>query len=153
MSFLRANPFSPPELLEAFERGIGNAGAVVSFSGYVRAENRDETVASLFLQHHPTLTEDGIEAAIQQARARWSLTATMVCHRIGEVKAGAPIVFVAAASRHRRAAFEAADFLMDYLKTEAVFWKKEVTQTGSVWIEPREEDYVDRARWSSQKRG
>ena len=94
------------------------------------------------------MTERGIEKAMTEAEARWPLMAIKVIHRTGEMAPGEAIVFVATASAHRRAAFEAADFLMDYLKTEAVFWKKEATPEGEHWIEPRSQDYEDRARWA-----
>ena len=97
------------------------------------------------------MTAHGVEAAVEQARSRWPLEALTVHHRTGEIRTGETIVFVATASRHRRAAFEAADFLMDYLKTEAVFWKKEITEAGDVWIEPREQDYQDNQRWQQSE--
>ena len=105
-------------------------------------------VRALTLQAYSPMTERGIETAMAEARERWPLMALKVIHRTGEMAPGEAIVFVAAASIHRRAAFEAADFLMDYLKTEAVFWKKEATATGEHWIEPRSQDYQDRARWA-----
>ena len=87
----------------------------------------------------------GSEMCIRDSR--WSLDDLQVLHRIGEIPVGDTIVFVAAASKHRREAFEAVDFLMDYLKTEAIFWKKEITMNDSKWIEPREKDYLDAKRW------
>ncbi|MDJ0921400.1 MAG: molybdenum cofactor biosynthesis protein MoaE [Henriciella sp.] len=141
-------PFDPAEALKQFNTAIGGAGAVVSFTGHVRPSAHGSAVTGLFLQAYSPLTEQGIEQAIETATARWPLSAVRVIHRIGEMTPGEAIVFVATASAHRRAAFEAADFLMDYLKTEAVFWKKETGETGSTWIEPRSEDYQDRARWA-----
>ena len=85
------------------------------------------------------------------SRERWPISELCVVHRTGEMKPGETIVFVAAASAHRRAAFEAADFLMDYLKTKAVFWKREDTEKGPAWIEPREEDYKDASRWKETR--
>ncbi|MEH6696588.1 MAG: molybdenum cofactor biosynthesis protein MoaE [Hyphomonas sp.] len=143
----RLNPIAE---LGAFQDRIGDAGAIVSFTGVVRSRSGLGDVLSLHLQSHPTLTEQGIATAIDTAHARWPLTASLVRHRIGEIGPHEPIVFVATAANHRRAAFEAADFLMDYLKTEAIFWKKEITATGTTWIEPKENDYKDRARWHAR---
>lgn len=125
----------------------GDTGAIVSFSGRVRTSANAGTVTRLTLQAYTPMTEDGIASAVRQAKARWPLTACYIQHRIGDMHAGETIVFVATASAHRRAAFEAADFLMDYLKTKAVFWKQEATDTGAQWIEPRDQDHRDAARW------
>ncbi|MEQ8557527.1 MAG: molybdenum cofactor biosynthesis protein MoaE [Henriciella sp.] len=143
-----SEPFNAGAELSAFERDAAGAGAVVSFTGLVRDHASSGDVKSLFLQAYSPMTERGIEKAITAATERWPLTALKVIHRVGEMAPGEAIVFVATASAHRRAAFEAADFLMDYLKTEAVFWKKEATETGEHWIDPRSEDYQDRARWA-----
>ncbi|MEO0549100.1 MAG: molybdenum cofactor biosynthesis protein MoaE [Pseudomonadota bacterium] len=142
-------PFDPAEALGEFNAQIAGAGAVVSFSGHVRPAAASGPVTTLYLQAYSPLTENGIREAVERAKARWPLSAVRVIHRIGEMQPGEAIVFVAAASAHRRAAFEAADFLMDYLKTEAVFWKKETGAQGASWIEPRTEDYKDRARWGA----
>lgn len=137
-----------PALLKAFEDGADGAGAIVSFSGVVRPEASNGAVENLFLQAYSPMTENGISAAIVEAKSRWPITSVFVQHRVGEMKSGETIVFVATASTHRRAAFEAADFLMDYLKTKAVFWKREKTEAGDSWIEPREADYADAERWT-----
>lgn len=136
-----------PALLRAFEASTGDAGAIVTFSGQVRPTASDAEVTSLFLQAYPAMTEAGIREAIEAATARWPVSEPLVVHRTGEMVPGDTIVFVAVAARHRRAAFEAADFLMDYLKTQAVFWKRENTDQGSTWIEPRSADYQDAKRW------
>lgn len=144
-------PISAPQLLKDFESKLTSSGGVVSFSGMVRPDGTDSRVLGLFLQSYSPMTENGIETAVEQALSRWPLEALTVHHRTGEIRTGETIVFVATASRHRRAAFEAADFLMDYLKTEAVFWKKEITESGDVWIEPREQDYQDNQRWQQSE--
>lgn len=133
-------------------RLCGKAGAIVSFSGLVREQAGSGHVKRLRLQAYNPMTQTGIAQAVQTAQARWPLTDHCVRHRIGEMQAGDTIVFVATASAHRRAAFEAADYLMDYLKTEAVFWKQETTDTGAHWIEPRAQDYADAARWQEENR-
>ncbi|WP_377381130.1 molybdenum cofactor biosynthesis protein MoaE [Ponticaulis profundi] len=140
--------FHPGDELSAFEADMDGAGGVVSFSGYVRPNTKESNVIALELQAYSPLTENGIQAALDRAMKRWPLTGLRVRHRIGRILSGEAIVFVAAASKRRRAAFEAADFVMDYLKTEAVFWKKEITSDGANWIEPRREDYEDQKRWT-----
>lgn len=140
-------PIIASALLEQFEKTAVGAGAIVSFSGHVRAQAKDSAVQTLSLQAYSPMTDRGIEHAVAEAQSRWPISDVRVAHRIGDMKPGDTIVFVAAASAHRRAAFEAADFLMDYLKTKAVFWKQECTDAGTVWIEPRGEDYEDAARW------
>ena len=146
---LTDSPFDAATALRDFEKGAMGAGAIVSFTGLVRDTSKLGKVKTLHLQAYAPMTERGITKAAADANKRWPLDALMVIHRIGDLAPGEPIVFVATASAHRRAAFEAADFLMDYLKTEAVFWKKETTESGANWVEPRPEDYEDRDRWSN----
>ncbi len=138
----------PGEVLAAFESSATNAGAVVSFLGRVRSQAGETEVRSLFLQHYPGVTEKYIANVEAETRRRWTIDDILIIHRVGELKPGEAIVFVCVSAAHRREAFEAADFLMDYLKTEALFWKKEITQAGETWIEPREQDYMDAARWN-----
>ena len=146
-------PINAAEALSDYEQSVGDAGAIVSFTGQVRPRSAAGSVSALFLQAYSPMTERGIEAALQQAKQRWPLSDVHICHRTGEMSPGDTIVFVATASKHRRAAFEAADFLMDYLKTEAVFWKKEIADGGEAWIEPRQDDYQDAARWQAKEAG
>ncbi len=143
-------PFDPEAEIAAFRAALKDSGAVVSFTGVVRPSGADGAVSGLSLQHYPGMTERGIEAAIADAADRWPLEAALVIHRVGDMPPHAPIVLVATASAHRRAAFEAADFLMDYLKSRALFWKSETGAQGRQWIEPRDEDYADAARWDDQ---
>lgn len=135
------------ELGELLTQARGD-GAVVSFIGIARPESSaGGSVDELLLEHHPVLTLKSLEAIAVEAAERFEVTRVRVVHRCGRVAAGEPIVFAGAASKHRRAAFEAADYLMDRLKTEAVFWKRESGAAGSAWIEPTEADYADRDRW------
>ena len=140
--------FEPEAELRVFREGVEGAGAIVSFTGLVRDAAGAAEVSGLHLQHYPGYTEHEIEAIIADASARWPLQGLLVLHRVGDLAPEEPIVLVAAASAHRRAAFEAADFLMDYLKSEAPFWKKERRSDGDRWIEPRQQDYADKARWA-----
>lgn len=150
--FLTDTPLSAASLLSEAEASFPNAGAIVSFSGIVRPQNAaGERVTGLYLEAYSPMTERGIAAALADALDRWPLDGARIMHRIGEMAPGETIVFVATASAHRRAAFEAADFLMDFLKTRAVFWKKETGPAGSVWVEPRTEDYDDAERWTREQ--
>jgi molybdopterin synthase catalytic subunit len=125
-------------------------GAIVSFVGMARPVGRTGArLKALMLEHHPRLTARSLDAIAAAAAARFDVIHVRVVHRCGEVRPGEPIVFAGASAVHRRAAFEAADFLMDKLKTEAVFWKREDAEDGSTWIEPTETDHADAARWSA----
>lgn len=148
---VNSDPIDASALIKAIEADCPQSGGVVTFSGLVRPHASGGAVQSLFLQSYTPMTENGIRAAMDTAKSRWPLDACTVVHREGEMVPGDTIVFVATASKHRRAAFEAADFLMDYLKTKAVFWKKETTEAGATWIEPRVEDYDDASRWTKQE--
>lgn len=142
---LQIESFDPGALLSAFSAGRTDAGAVVSFTGLARAD--DGPATTLELEAYPGFTERQIEAIAAEARKRFSLIDLLVIHRTGEMKPGEAIVFVAAAARHRREAFEGADFMMDYLKSRAPFWKKESGAQGSRWIEPTARDRTDAERW------
>lgn len=144
---LQAEPFDPGALLSAFTEGRRETGAVVSFTGLVRAEAG--AVETLELEAYPGFTDAAIESMAAAALARFSLQDVLVVHRTGLIGPGEPIVFVATAAVHRRAAFEAADQLMDYLKSRAPFWKKSHGQGGTRWIEPAAADYEDAARWDA----
>ncbi|WP_172326876.1 molybdenum cofactor biosynthesis protein MoaE [Mangrovicoccus sp. HB161399] len=133
--------------LNAFSAGLENAGAVVSFTGVVRDRDAGGMVA-MEIEHYPGMTERAIAAIVDEARTRWDLAAALVIHRHGRLEIGAPIMMVATASRHRVAAFEAAEFLMDYLKSRAPFWKKEIGPQDAAWVEARDEDEAALGRWS-----
>lgn len=139
--------FDPAALLEGFVAGARRAGAIVSFVGLVRPDNDGGNVARLELQHHPRLTETVISGIAADARDRFGLADHCIVHRYGALSPGEPIVFVAAAAPHRRAAFEAVDYMMDRLKTEAPFWKCEQRDDGRHWLEARSGDHTDAARW------
>ena len=141
-------PFDPGALLTEFCRGRQETGAVATFTGIARAET-GATVA-LELEAYPGFTEAEIAKTADGARARFDLDDYEILHRIGKIAPGEPVVFVATAARHRRAAFEACDFLMDYLKAQAPFWKKEHGPAGARWVEPRPEDHQDLARWAKE---
>jgi molybdopterin synthase catalytic subunit len=125
------------------------AGAIASFTGLARPTTKDGApIRRLFLDHHSRLTRRSLDE-IAAAAERFGATAVRIVHRCGEIAPGEAIVFVAAAAAHRRAAFDAVDYLMDRLKTDALFWKREDGVDGSHWIEPTEADRADRARWKN----
>jgi molybdopterin synthase catalytic subunit len=131
--------------LAALREGRTDVGALVSFTGLVR--DRGDGVTGLELEHYPGMTEKALAAIEAEARARWTLDACLIVHRIGPMQPGEQIMMVATASGHREAAFAAAEFLMDYLKTRAPFWKKEARAGGDRWVESREEDEAALQRW------
>lgn len=123
------------------------AGAVVTFSGQVRRENLNDDVIALTLEHYPAMTEQVLEQLVVQARDRWPIERVQIHHRVGRLVPGEPIVFVGVSSAHRDAAFEAARYLMDQLKTKAPFWKKEETLTEARWLDVRETDLEAAKKW------
>ncbi len=135
----------PSAALAAFSAVHTASGGIASFSGQVRP---DEAVEALELSHYEPLTLPEMERLVGVALERWPLDGVLAWHRVGQMVLGDPIVLVAAASKHRRDAIEAVDFLMDHLKSAAWFWKREKRADGWHWIEPRDADYADRARWT-----
>ncbi|MGY3903206.1 molybdopterin synthase catalytic subunit MoaE [Aeromonas lusitana] len=129
-----------------------DTGAIVTFVGKVRDFNQGEQVKGLALEHYPGMTEKALADIVIQARARWPLQECTLIHRIGELLLGDQIVLVAVSSAHRDAAFEACHFIMDFLKTRAPFWKKELTAEGiQRWVEAKESDNAAAARWQQGK--
>jgi molybdopterin synthase catalytic subunit len=129
-------------------KGRTDIGAVVSFSGICRGSEAGEPIAALTLEHYPEMAEAEIARHVDEARARWPLTGVTVIHRVGRIEPGENIVLVLTASQHRQAAFAAAEFLMDYLKASAPFWKREESASGPAWIEAHHRDDDAAARWT-----
>ncbi|RYY03212.1 MAG: molybdopterin synthase catalytic subunit MoaE [Gammaproteobacteria bacterium] len=123
------------------------AGAVVTFVGRVRDLNLERNVLGLHLEHYPGMTEKSLQLIVDEAKTRWQLLRYKIIHRVGDLHLGDNIVFVGVSSAHREDAFHAAEFLMDYLKTRAPFWKKELTAQGNIWIESQEKDAHAARRW------
>ena len=142
---IQTEPFDLGAESNAFAASVPKAGAIVTFTGVVR--DNGGQLAAMEIEHYPGMTEKAIAAMMDQAKARWSLTDALVIHRHGRLTAGEMIMMVAAASSHRVAAFEAAEFLMDYLKSRAPFWKKEIGEDGSVWVAALDEDEAALKRW------
>jgi molybdopterin synthase catalytic subunit len=138
-------PFDFGSECAAFAAAAGPAGAVVTFLGRVRDEGG--RLAGMEIEHYPGMTARAIEAMVDEALNRWSLTAALVVHRHGHLTPGEPIMMVATAARHRLAAFESAEFLMDYLKSRAPFWKKEFGPDGAAWVAAQDADEQALTRW------
>jgi len=131
--------------LNAFSASVKNAGAVVSFTGIVR--DVEGGLQHMAIEHYPGMTESAIAQIAEEAVKRWDLANALVIHRYGDLAPDAPIMMVATASTHRADAFAAADFLMDYLKSRAPFWKKEVTGEGAAWVDAKDADEDALKRW------
>ena len=124
-----------------------NVGALVTFSGICRADEKGEQISALFLEHYPGMAEQEISAHVEEAKRRWPLLSARVVHRVGRIEPGETIVFVATASAHREAAFQAAEFIMDYLKSSAPFWKRTEGGKREAWVEANEKDERALDRW------
>ena len=146
---VQAGDFDVATLQRELLAGAHAEGAVASFTGYVRAGGVDQPVSAMELEHYPGMTERSIQRILEQAAGRWPLLAASVVHRIGRLQAGDQIVWVGVASAHREAAFSACEFIMDYLKNQAPFWKKEVGPGGAHWVEATAQDNARAARWGS----
>jgi molybdopterin synthase catalytic subunit len=135
--------------LAALRAGRPNVGAVACFVGTVRDVNAGTGVSTMTLEHYPGMTERALEDIVAKARARWDLDDVLVIHRVGELRPLDQIVLVAVTSAHRGEAFAACEFVMDWLKTQAPFWKKERTPQGDRWVDARESDDAAAARWGA----
>jgi molybdopterin synthase catalytic subunit len=140
--------FDIAQEIAALTKGRTDIGAVVSFSGICRGSEGDHAIAALTLEHYPDMAEAEIARHAATAMSRWPLTGLSVIHRVGRIAVGENIVLVLTASAHRQAAFQAAEFLMDYLKANAPFWKREERADGTSWIEARHHDDAAAARWT-----
>ncbi|WP_202969829.1 molybdopterin synthase catalytic subunit MoaE [Endozoicomonas atrinae] len=146
MISIQVEDFNPGHEYERLE-GNKSSGAIVTFTGTVRDMNLGDEVGGLFLEHYPGMTEKALQEIIDEAMERWELQEVRVIHRIGKMHPGDRIVFVGVASAHRKEAFAACEFIMDYLKTRAPFWKKETTPEGDRWVDERESDQEAADRW------
>ena len=142
---VQTQPFDLGHESNAFAAAAKGAGAIVTFTGVVR--DTGGTLAAMEIEHYPGMTEKAIAAMMDQAQARWSLTDALVIHRHGRLAAGEPIMMVATAAPHRAHAFAAAEFLMDYLKSRAPFWKKEIGADGEDWVAAKDSDEAALDRW------
>lgn len=142
--------FDPAAEVQSLLAGRSDAGGVVTFTGFVRGDSGDKLLETLTLEHYPGMTEAELARIEDEAQQRFALLGSTIVHRVGELRPGDPIVLVVTASAHRQAAFEAAEFLMDYLKSRAPFWKKESFSDGTEqWVDARECDGAALARWTA----
>ena len=132
--------------IKNFSETLGNIGAIVTFTGIVRGQ-KSKTLDYMFIEHYPGMTETQIKLIVEGAFKRWKICDVLVIHRYGKLEPGEPIMMVATAAEHRREAFEAAEYLMDYLKSRAPFWKKEVLNGEESWVEATSEDEASLNRW------
>jgi molybdopterin synthase catalytic subunit len=142
---VQSAPFDIGAESVAFTKGAAGAGAIVTFTGIVR--DLSGGLAAMEIEHYPGMTERAISGLVAEAAERWSLIDALVIHRHGTLRVGEPIMMVATAAAHRAAAFAAADFLMDYLKSRAPFWKKEITASGAEWVAATDQDEAALSRW------
>ncbi len=145
---VQSEDFDVASEVDALTSGRTDIGAIVTFTGRVRDDDKGRPIKSMTLEHYPGMTEEELSRIEADANARWPLQASLIIHRTGELSPGDNIVLVVTASAHRQAAVEAAGFLMDYLKTRAPVWKKETSPAGeSSWVEARENDETAATRW------
>ena len=150
---IQAEKFKIGEVIESLidnESEKKEVGAIATFFGRVREKDNSKKISSLCLNHYPGMTERKISEIVNKACKRWSISGCSVVHRVGKIQPGELIVFVGVTSSHRKEAFNACEFIMDFLKTEAPFWKKEVSQDGERWIESRQADYLAVEQWKSE---
>ena len=148
---VQTQPFDLQTEVEALYRSNPKVGAVASFLGLVRDVNAGQGVSAMTLEHYPGMTEKALADIVEEARVRWAVMDACVIHRVGPLKPTDPIVLVAVASAHRGDAFAACEFIMDFLKTRAPFWKKEATPAGEKWVDARESDDLAAARWAREE--
>jgi molybdopterin synthase catalytic subunit len=144
---IQTQDFDVAAELAALRAASSQAGALVSFVGLVRDFGADGKIAGIHLEHYPGMSEKALEKIVAEAKQRWQLLGVRVIHRVGELGPSEQIVLVATASSHRADAFAACEFIIDYLKTSAPFWKKELTATGGQWVETKDTDLARSARW------
>ena len=150
-AYVQTEDFDVGLILNQLRLAHPTAGAVVSFVGQVRDVNEGDYVHTLTLEHYPGMTESALNAIETEARARWNLIESVIIHRVGTLKPLDQIVLVAVLSAHRGEAFKACEFIMDYLKTKAPFWKKEITPMGERWVDAKVSDDVSIDRWKKLK--
>lgn len=147
MISIQTKDFDFSKIIDDLKTSTHNAGAIVTFTGMVREFGPTNNTKAITIEHYPAMTEKVLDGITENATIRWNLLGSTVVHRVGKLNAGDNIVLVATAALHRKEAFEAAQYIMDYLKTEAPFWKKEHTDKGSYWVESKSSDVDEKNRW------
>ena len=143
---LQKKAFDPGQIINEFQCQLNNVGAVVNFTGIVR-NNKESNLKKLHIEHYPEMTRHSLEEVQLSSKKRWDLQDSLIIHRYGDLEINEPIMMVMTAAKHRHEAFNAAEFLMDYLKSRAPFWKKEITNDGSEWVLSTEDDENSLNRW------
>lgn len=143
---LQKEAFDPGQIINEFQIQLNNVGAVVNFTGIVR-NNKESNLKKLHIEHYPEMTRHSLEEVQLSSKKRWDLQDSLIIHRYGDLEINEPIMMVMTAAKHRHEAFNAAEFLMDYLKSRAPFWKKEITNDGSEWVLSTEDDENSLNRW------
>lgn len=143
--------FDATQVARELCQGRRDVGAIVTFSGLVRDISSEQNLQAMHLEHYPGMTEKALTQIAEQAMQQWNIGDLAIIHRVGRLQPTENIVLVVVISEHRREAFEACDFLMDYLKTRAPFWKKEITDQGESWVEAKQSDVEDAGRWAEQR--
>lgn len=144
---VQTDDFDPQSVVDALCEGHADIGALVTFVGLVRDSAQSETISAMELEHYPGMTEKALQDIVEQAQQRWQLQGASIVHRVGILQPAERIVMVAVASAHRGEAFQACEFMIDFLKTRAPFWKKEYTAQGAHWVDARESDNAAKKRW------
>ena len=147
---IQTDLFHAGQEIEKLHIGNPSIGAVVNFIGLMRDFNDGCNVSSLYLEHYPGMTEKALQKIIDEAKKRWNLQGIRIIHRVGLLQPQDPIVFIAVASSHRLEAFQACEFLIDYLKNKAPFWKKEITNQGEKWVASKQSDLKAAQRWQTK---
>ena len=152
--YIQKELFDVEKIISNLRKNKPSIGAVVSFIGYVREYNEDtktKKLKQMYLEHYPGMSEKALMKIELNAKSRWSLEDIFIVHRIGKLLPSEPIVAVVVASQHRKNAFEACEFIIDFLKTDAPFWKKEISDQGELWVQNRVEDNQKKASWNIKK--
>ncbi|MCU7842579.1 MAG: molybdenum cofactor biosynthesis protein MoaE [Candidatus Thiodiazotropha sp. (ex Monitilora ramsayi)] len=148
---IQSEPLDPHYEVDQLRADNPTIGGIVSFIGLMRDINEGDKVSRLFLEHYPGMTEKALEKIVDEAMRRWDLAGCRVVHRVGEMSPTDPIVVVVVASRHRKEAFLGCEFVIDYLKTQAPFWKKELTEGGERWVDARVSDTEAEEKWRTDE--
>ena len=148
---VQTEDFDFAEEYQKLRNSSSREGALVTFVGLVRDTNLQQNVSGLFLEHYPAMTEKVLTNIVEQAKTKWQLGSVSVIHRVGQLNVSDQIVFVGVTSVHRQAAYAANEFIMDFLKTQAPFWKKETTSDGDKWIEAKTSDMEKSQQWHQEK--
>ena len=149
---IQAQDFNIAEEISLMRKNLANIGSIVSFIGIVRELSYQKSINKMTLEHYPKMTQKALESIAKEAKNRWDISSVSIIHRIGTLKPEDQIVLIVSASEHRQAAFESCQFIMDYLKTQAPFWKKEYSKNSTRWVKMNNKDVVQYNKWAANKK-